>query len=261
MGIASQDGKLWLTACNYLYQYDLSPKTAPPSNKKTILTDKNKAWNPFGMFVLEWGPDGMLYMSVGNHDIELSRARTARSSGRGESGIIMRMNPDGTKMERLVTRPARAVLLRVRSVRPALAALQRRGQPDRFVRVIEGVDYHCYSRPGVDNNWLAGKSPLAPPCDRSCTAAPTPSSCATTLPPFPQEYQGNLLLCNWGRARFRRPQPRHLPLRPRRRKQRRQEGDVRRLHRSALPPQPHSSRPRRQLADRPTGTAATTKAT
>ena len=24
--------------------------------------DKNKAWNPFGMFVLEWGPDGKLYM-------------------------------------------------------------------------------------------------------------------------------------------------------------------------------------------------------
>ncbi len=37
------------------------------------------------------------------------------------------------------------------------------GNPDRFVRVIEGVDYHCYSRPAVDNTWLAGNHPLAPP--------------------------------------------------------------------------------------------------
>ena len=31
------------------------------------------------------------------------------------------------------------------------------GNPDRFVRVIEGVDYHCYSRSGADNAWLAGE--------------------------------------------------------------------------------------------------------
>src|SRR5438094_937902 len=109
MGIALKGNKLWLTANNYLYTYDIDEASLPrkggekgiATNKKAILTDKNKAWNPFGMFVLEWGPDGLLYMSVGDHKIDI-HGPDGKISGRGNSGIVMRMNPDGTKMERLV---------------------------------------------------------------------------------------------------------------------------------------------------------------
>jgi hypothetical protein len=58
MGIAVKGDKLWLTANNYLYSYDLPASAnangdkAAAANKKTIITDLNKAWNPFGMFVL-----------------------------------------------------------------------------------------------------------------------------------------------------------------------------------------------------------------
>ena len=84
--------KLWVTANNYLYTFytsDLPDK--PASHKKTILTDKNKAWNPFGMFVLEWGPDDKLYMSVGNHGMELQGPEGQKVNSRGGSGIIVRM--------------------------------------------------------------------------------------------------------------------------------------------------------------------------
>ena len=77
-----------------------TPKDGIAINKKTILIDKNKAWNPFGMFVLEWGLDGKLYMSVGDHGIDI-QGPDGKITGRRNSGIIMRMNPDGTKMERL----------------------------------------------------------------------------------------------------------------------------------------------------------------
>ena len=50
------------------------------------MTDKNKAWNPFGMFVLEWGPDGMLYMSVGDHRIDI-HGPSNKISGRGNTGL------------------------------------------------------------------------------------------------------------------------------------------------------------------------------
>ena len=64
------------------------------------------------------------------------------------------------------------------------------GNPDRFVRVIEGVDYHCYSRPGVDNNWLAGNHPLAPPCDELHRGAHT-QLMRYYAAAYPVEYQGN----------------------------------------------------------------------
>ncbi len=51
MGIAVKGDKLWTTANNYLYTFDLTP-AGKAINKKTIVIDKNKAWNPFGMFVL-----------------------------------------------------------------------------------------------------------------------------------------------------------------------------------------------------------------
>src|SRR5262249_22642459 len=109
MGIAVKGDKIWLTACDFLYQYDLLetlPKESKKGeglavNRKLLLVDKNHAWNPFGMFVLEWGPEGKLYMSVGNHSIAIE-GPDGKITGHGSSGIVMRMKPDGTKMERLV---------------------------------------------------------------------------------------------------------------------------------------------------------------
>jgi len=265
MGIAVKGDKLWLTANNYLYTYDLpeaplpSPsgrgdggegKTSPPTvrsvprkndaqpkpstagsipgknnfppsppapltggegrkkplatNKKTIVTDLNKAWNPFGMFVLEWGPDGKLYMSVGNHPINLQGPEKEKTSGRGSSGIIVRMNPDGTKMERLVHGLRVPYSYEMDPFGQLWLLSNGEGNPNRLVRVIEGVDYHCYSRPGVDNSWLAGNHPLAPPCEELHRGADT-QLMRYYGAAYPAEYQGNLFLCNWGAHGFAGP--------------------------------------------------------
>jgi hypothetical protein len=84
MGMAIPDGKLWCTANNFFYRFDLS-EDGKATNRRTLLVDRNKAWNPFGMFVLEWGPDGLLNTTVGNHTIDLGRP-TNRIGGRGSSG-------------------------------------------------------------------------------------------------------------------------------------------------------------------------------
>ena len=202
MGIAIKEGKLWLTANNFLYRYDLADD-GKATNKVKILVDKNKAWNPFGMFVAEWGPDGQLYMSVGDHQIDI-HGPDGKISGRRNSGIIMRMNADGTKMQRLVHGLRVPYSFEYDPFGQLWLLSNGEGNPNRFVRVIDGVDYHCYSRPNVDNNWLAGNHPLAPPVFE------LPRGAHTQLmryygAAFPEKYQGNLLLCNWGAHGFAGP--------------------------------------------------------
>jgi quinoprotein glucose dehydrogenase len=202
MGIAVKGRQLWLTANNYLYRYDLT-EDGKAINKKTLVVDRNKAWNPFGMFVLEWGPDGLLYMSVGNHTISL-QGPDGILGGRGSSGMVMRMNPDGTKMQRLVTGLRVPYSYEYDPFGQLWLLSNGEGNPDRFVRVIEGVDYHCYSRPSVDNNWLAGNHPLAPPCFELLRGAHT-QLIRYYGAAFPTSWQGSLLLCNWGAHGFSGP--------------------------------------------------------
>lgn len=198
MGLAIRGGKLWATANNFLYQFDLGDD-GKATNKKTLLVDKNKAWNPFGMFVVEFGIDGLLYLSVGNHNIDIG-GPTNRVSGRGGSGIVCRMKPDGSNLERLVHGLRVPYSFDYDPFGQLWLLSNGEGNPNRFVKVIDGVDYHCYSR-GVDNNWLAGKHVLAPPC------LELPSGANTQLiryygAGFPADYQGSLLLDNWGAHGF-----------------------------------------------------------
>lgn len=202
MGMLVKDGQLWAAANNFLYRFDLTD-AGPATNKKVLLVDKNKAWNPFGMFVLEWGPEGDLYLSVGNHDIDLGPEGHERGKGvggRGGSGIVVRMKPDGSQIERLVHGLRVPYSFEYDPFGQLWLLSNGEGNPNRFVRVIDGVDYHCYSR-GVSNDWLAGRHPLAPPCFE------LPRGACTQLERyyganFPAAYQGSLLLDNWGAHGF-----------------------------------------------------------
>ena len=162
MGIAIRDGKLWLTACNYLYQYDLS-EDGTASNKKTLLTDKNKAWNPFGMFVLEWGPDGLLYMSVGDHAIAIE-GPDGKISGRRNSGIIMRMNRDGTRMERLAQGFRVPYSFEFDPFGQLWLLSNGEGNPNRFVRVSsKGLTIIAIpGRAWITTGWPASPHSLHP---------------------------------------------------------------------------------------------------
>jgi putative membrane-bound dehydrogenase-like protein len=206
MGLAVRGNKLWCTACNFLYQFDLQDD-GQAVNRRTLLIDKNKAWNPFGMFVLEWGPDGQLYMSVGNHNIDIrppaedgKPAEAPSISGRGGSGIVMRINADGGNMQRLVHGLRVPYSFEYDPFGQLWVLSNGEGNPNRFVRVIDGVDYHCYSR-GVSNQWLTGQHLLSPPCFE------LPAGAHTQLmryygAAYPAEYQGNLFLDNWGQHGF-----------------------------------------------------------
>lgn len=202
MGMSIRNGQLWCTANNYLYRYDLTDE-GPAKNKQTLLIDKNKAWNPFGMFVIEWGPDGLLYLSVGNHQIDIE-GPDGKVTGRGGSGIVCRLNADGTKLERLVHGLRVPYSFEFDPFGQLWLLSNGEGNPNRFVRVIEGVDYHCYSRSAANNEWLAGRHPLAPPCFE------LPRGANTQLvryygSAYPESYRGNLFLDNWGAHGFGGP--------------------------------------------------------
>ncbi|HTN74168.1 MAG TPA: hypothetical protein VL096_02940, partial [Pirellulaceae bacterium] len=202
MGMAIRNNQLWCTANNYLYRFDLTDE-GPAKNKQTLLVDKNKAWNPFGMFVIEWGPEGLLYLSVGNHQIDI-QGPDGKVTGRGGSGIVCRMQADGSQLERLVHGLRVPYSFEFDPFGQLWLLSNGEGNPNRFVRVIEGVDYHCYSRPAANNEWLAGRHPLAPPCFE------LPRGANTQLvryygSAYPQSYQGNLFLDNWGAHGFGGP--------------------------------------------------------
>ncbi len=199
MGLLVRDGKLWATSTNFLYLFDIDDQ-GHTSNRRTMLLDKEKAWNPFGMFVLEWGPDGMVYMSVGNHNIDIGGPNN-RVTSRGGSGIVVRMKPDGSDMERMVQGLRVPYSFEYDPFGQLWLLSNGEGNPNRFVRVIEGVDYHCYSRGNADGAWLAGNHPLAPPCFE------LPGGANTQLlhyygAAFPLSWQGNQFLVNWGRHGF-----------------------------------------------------------
>jgi putative membrane-bound dehydrogenase-like protein len=205
MGMVIRDGHLWAAANNYLFRFDTS-EAGPATNKQTLLVDKNKAWNPFGMFVLEFGPEGDLYMSVGNHDIDIGPPGQKEKGigGRGGSGVVLRMKPDGTQLERLVHGLRVPYAFDFDPFGQLWQLSNGEGNPNRFVRVIEGIDYHCYSRGQVSNEWLAGRHPLAPP------SFELPRGACTQLlryygANFPKEYQGSLFLDNWGAHGFGGP--------------------------------------------------------
>src|SRR5262249_39114552 len=151
--------------------------------------------------------------SVGNHNMELEGDDGKKVTSRGGSGVIVRMNPDCTDMEPLVQGLRVPYSFEYDPFGQLWLLSNGEGNPDRFVRVIEGqvpivvdekghptkhpqpqpgpqcVDYHCYSRPGVDNNWLAGNHPLAPPCFELHRGAHT-QLLRYYAAGFPVSYQG-----------------------------------------------------------------------
>ncbi len=199
MGMAIRNGQLWASANEHLFRFDLTD-AGPAINKTQIAKDKNKAWNPFGNFVLEWGLDGLLYMSIGDHNIELV-GKNNTVSGRGRSGIVVRMKPDGSDIERVLHGFRVPYSFEYDPFGQMWLLSNGEGNPNRFAKVIDYVDYHCYSRGAADNDWLAGNHPLAPP------AFQLPNGAHTQLlryygSNFPQSYVGSLFLDNWGQHGF-----------------------------------------------------------
>ena len=114
------------------------------------------------------------------------------------------MKPEGSNLERLVHGLRVPYAFEYDPFGQLWTVPNGEGNPDRFVRVIEGVDYQCYSRPAVDNAWLAGDHPLAPPCFEPGRGAST-QLIRYYGAGFPKDYQGSLLNDNWGAHGYNGP--------------------------------------------------------
>lgn len=198
MGIAIRGDSMWVAANNYLYRYTLPP-TGPATARTLLVEDKVKAWNPTGFFNLEFGPDGLLSMSVGNHDIQL-QGPTNTITCRNQTGLILRMKPDGSEMELLNQGLRIPYSYEVDPFGQLWMLSNGEGNPNRFIRCLEGVDYFCYSRPAA-KEMLTGTHRLSPPC------FVLPGGAYTQLiryygAAYPPSWQGSLLLDNWGRHGF-----------------------------------------------------------
>ena len=84
MGMVFRRGKFWAAANDYLFLFDLSD-AGRAINRQMLLKDNNKAWNPFGMFVLEWGPDGLAL-----HERRRSCHRHSRPDAPDQSAAAIR---------------------------------------------------------------------------------------------------------------------------------------------------------------------------
>jgi putative heme-binding domain-containing protein len=198
MGILIRGDSLWVAANDYLYRYTL-PATGPATDRTLLVKDRVKPWNPTGNFNLEFGPDGLLYMSVGNHDIQL-QGPTNTITCRNQTGLILRMKPDGSDMELLNQGMRIPYSYEVDPFGQLWMLSNGEGNPNRFIRCLEGVDYFCYSRPAA-TALLAGTHRLSPPC------FVLPGGAFTQLiryygAAYPKAWQGSLLLDNWGRHGF-----------------------------------------------------------
>lgn len=197
MGLVIRGGRMWASANNYLWMWDIDAD-GKATNRRLLLEDKGKAWNPFGFFVLKFGPDGLLYLSVGNHRIQIEGPNGQKITSRGSSGNVLRMNPDGTNIEVLVQGFRVPYTYDFDPFGTLWLMSNGEGMPNRFAKIIDApaVDYHGYSRTN-DADWLAGRTPLAPPAFELPRGANT-SMLAYYGEAFPPDMWGNLLAVNWG---------------------------------------------------------------
>jgi len=209
MGLAVRGNRLWATNLDRLLvaQLDEAGHAGPP---RVLVRDENTPWNPFGMYRVRFGPDGLLYLTVGDHPIHL-KGPTNEVAVRGNTGGLFRMRPDGSHIE-LVVQGMRAPFSFDIDPYGRLWVLSNgEGNPNRLIDAIWGADYHFQTRP-VDWAWLAGRNPLAPPVWENPPGAHT-AVVVYTSDAFPRQYWGNLFVSNWGAHGF--PSAEHVILRHR----------------------------------------------
>lgn len=199
MGIVVRDGNIWLSALNRVYVAELQPDgTAGPL--RTILRDTADPWNPFGMFQLEFGPDGWMYLIVGDHQAEMIGSDGTTIRTRGSTGSFFRFRPDGTGLE-LLSQGMRAPFSFDFDPWGRIWILSNgEGNPNRLLKMIPTVDYHFQTRHGTWA-WLAGEHAWSPPVTEMERGANTQVLCYLDGA-YPERYWGRLFVSNWGAHGF-----------------------------------------------------------
>lgn len=200
MGIYVHKNKFYAASLNKLFVMDIGPK-GQLSNRKLLVKDAAVPWNPFGMYGVIVGPDNKLWLSVADHPkskLTGTDGSTVRFSG--QSGGLVRCNLDGSNLE-LITDGLRAPYTFDIDPWGHIWLISNGEQsPNIYLDVIPGMDYGYRSR-DVTYNWLAGKTPLAPPVmDMGPGANTTAYHYYSSM--FPRDYWGNVLVANWGSHGF-----------------------------------------------------------
>jgi putative membrane-bound dehydrogenase-like protein len=194
MGLAVRKNRLWATNLNEVFVAELDEQ-GKATSRQTIVRDAAAPWNPFGMYRLEFGPDGWLYLSVGDHPTSLT-GTTNSVAVRGGSGAVFRFRLDGSEIEMLAQGMRAPFSFDIDPFGRRWLISNGEGNPNRLIQAIPGADYHFKTR-AVDWEWLAGKHPLAPPVWENPAGAHT-AVVAYRSDAFPEEYWGNLFVSNWG---------------------------------------------------------------
>jgi putative membrane-bound dehydrogenase-like protein len=207
MGLAVRDGRLWATNLNHVFTAVLD-ENGQAGQRQTIVQDAETPWNPFGMYRVAFGPDGLVYLCVGDHPTKLSGPNN-KVAVRSNTGAVFRFQPDGSDIELLVQGMRAPFSFDIDPFGELWVLSNGEGNPNRLIHAIAGGDYHFQTR-AVDWPWLAGKHPLAPPVWENPPGAHT-TVLAYYSSAFPDEYWGNLLVPNWGVHGF--PSANHVILR------------------------------------------------
>jgi len=198
MGLAVRKNRLWATNLNEVLAGDLDEQ-GKATSLHTIVHDAATPWNPFGMYRIEFGPGGWLYLSVGDHPITLT-GPSNNVTVRGNTGGVFRFRPDGSKIKLLAQGMRAPFAFDIDPFGRLWIISNGEGNPNRLIQAIPGADYHFQTR-SVDWDWLAGKHPLAPPVWENPPGAHT-AVLAYYSDAFPEEYWGNLFVSNWGAHGF-----------------------------------------------------------
>ena len=195
MGIAVREGRIWMAELNKLYVADLQPD-GTAGERRIIMHDVDTPWNPFGMFQLSFGPDGWMYMIVGNHQIEMIGSDGMTAKTRGSTGAMFRFREDGTGLQ-MLSQGMRAPFSFDFDPYGHLWMLSNgEGNPNRLIMNLPTVDYHFQTRHGPWS-WLAGDDEWSPPVTEMERGANTQVVCYLDKA-FPEEYWGSLFVANWG---------------------------------------------------------------
>lgn len=199
IGVFAHEGKLYATCLNELFVMDIG-SDGSLTNRRLLVKDAARPWNPFGMYRVAVGPDDKLWLSIADHpgsgpvSLTGSDGRTLRL--RGQSGGMVRCNRDGSGLE-LIVQGFRAPYAFDMDPWGHLWHISNgESSPNIYVHVIPGMDYGYHSRP-VSYAWLAGKEPLAPPV-RDMGAGAHTSALQYFSAQLPREYWGNAFVANWG---------------------------------------------------------------
>lgn len=199
MGLQACDGQLYATCLNELFVMEIG-RDGRLSNRRSLVRDEAEPWNPFGFYRVILGPDGWLWLAIGDHPstgpVTLTGADGRKVRFRGQSGGLVRCRRDGGGLE-VVAHGLRAPYAFDFDPWGNIWLISNgEGSPNLYLEAIPGADYGYRSRT-ASYPWLAGSEPLSPPVHDLGPGANT-AALHYGSAQFPPPLRGSVFVANWG---------------------------------------------------------------